>query len=848
MVDFRKRIGKNTTAKVVDPRALYDSLDRASDKGPLRPVQERVLAEWHASRRAARDIILKLHTGQGKTLVGLLMLQSKINEGVGPALYLCPNHFLVDQTVEQARLFGVHCVTAEEELPDEFTEGRAILVTVIHKLFNGLSKFGLGAKSVPIGSILLDDAHACIDALKDQFVIKLHHNQPDETNAYSEILELFENDLRQQGEGSFEDICRNDYNAYLPVPYWSWWDKTSEVAGILSRHAKTQAIKFAWPLLKDSLRNTLCLVSGTHAVIAPYIPPLEHFGSYANAKHRIFMSATVTDDSFLVKGLGLEPKTVQNPLVDPDERWSGEKMILVPSQIDDALIRSKFVEQFAKENNRRSYGVVVLVPSAKRCADWGKYGALVVDKKTIGSAVRDLRNNQFSKTLVISNYYDGIDLPDNACRILIIDSKPFAEEMLERYEEDRRPDSKLIAGRIARIIEQGMGRAVRGEKDYCVIILLGSDLIRTLQAPGQRDFFSDQTRRQIELGREIAEYAKEEIAVGTLPLDAFIGLLTQSLRRDAGWKDWYVEQMNAMESRGKPTREDLLRIFQIELSAEREFQSGKIDRATQAIQSLLDSEAVSDSDRGWYLQELARHTYPRSKMHSNELQCSAHKANRSLLRPKEGMHVEKIRTLAPEKRIERIKGWLAGQETFENVATHLDEVFTNLTFGAIADRFEQALQELAGALGFESDRPDKEWKEGPDNLWGLRDDQYLLFECKNEVELTRAEIDKRETDQMNRSSAWFARYYPRSAVTRIMIIPPRKLARSAALINDVLVMGKKELTLLRDNVRAFFNEFRTVDLHDLSEKKINAYLEVHQLTVDDLTTRYGQKPRAHKGQ
>ena len=104
-----------------------------------------------------------------------------LNEGVGPALYLCPNYFLVNQTVEQAISFGIHCVTTEDELPDEFTEGRAILVTVVHKLFNGLTKFGLGAKSLPVGSVLIDDAHACIDAIKDQFVITLHHEDPNES-------------------------------------------------------------------------------------------------------------------------------------------------------------------------------------------------------------------------------------------------------------------------------------------------------------------------------------------------------------------------------------------------------------------------------------------------------------------------------------------------------------------------------------------------------------------------------------------------------------------------------------------------------------------------------------------
>jgi len=330
-------------------------------------------------------------------------------------------------------------------------------------------------------------------------------------------------------------------------------------------------------------------------------------------------------------------------------------------------------------------------------------------------------------------------------------------------------------------------------------------------------------------------------------MDAFNGVVRQCLKRDAGWKEWYVEQMNAMELRGQPTSEDLLQIFQAELSAEREFQDMNADRAVETIQNLIDKQTLTDTDRGWYLQEIARYTYSISKAQSNERQRGAHKSNHSLLRPKEGMVFTKVQTLTPEKRLGRIKEWLSSHDIFESVATHVDDILTNLSFGVAADRFEHALKELASALGFESDRPDKEWKEGPDNLWGLRDDQYLLFECKNEVELTRAEINKREADQMNRSSAWFKRYYPGSDVTRILIIPARNLASSAALNDDVLIMRKGQLDQLTKNVRGFFNEFRTVDLRDLSESKIHEHLCMHKLMVDDLTTAYGQKPIAHKG-
>src|SRR4051812_22997421 len=106
MVDFSKRLEKKTTTKRLAPKEIYDGLDRASDKGPLRPAQDVILTDWHAHYRDKRDVIVKLHTGQGKTLIGLLILQSCLNSEGGPVVYLCPDNFLIEQTCVQAKQFG----------------------------------------------------------------------------------------------------------------------------------------------------------------------------------------------------------------------------------------------------------------------------------------------------------------------------------------------------------------------------------------------------------------------------------------------------------------------------------------------------------------------------------------------------------------------------------------------------------------------------------------------------------------------------------------------------------------------------------------------------------------------
>ena len=146
-----------------------------------------MLKEWHSRHRNSRDVIVKLHTGQGKTLIGLLMLQSRLNAGKGPALYLCPNNFLVSQTCEQARQFGIATCTADPDLPDDFSGETKILVTSVQKLSNGLTKFGLHPSSVAVDTVLMDDAHACTDIIRDACRIRI----PADETAYDVLWTLF---------------------------------------------------------------------------------------------------------------------------------------------------------------------------------------------------------------------------------------------------------------------------------------------------------------------------------------------------------------------------------------------------------------------------------------------------------------------------------------------------------------------------------------------------------------------------------------------------------------------------------------------------------------------------------
>jgi replicative superfamily II helicase len=798
-----------------------------------------VLTEWFSKRQDTRDVIVKLHTGQGKTLIGLLMLQSRLNAGKGPVLYLCPDNFLIEQSCEQAKQFGIAPCTADPELPDEFLNGNKILVTSVQKLFNGLTKFGLNRQSLQVDTLLMDDAHACADTIREQCRIRI----PSEEPAYDALRTLFAADLEMQGVGTYADICNDKREAILPVPYWAWVAREAEIARILSTHAGRESIRFAWPLLRDMLGHCQCVISGTAVEIEPYIAPLSAFGTYWKANHRVFMSATVTDDAFLVKGLRLTPETITDPLSYAKETWSGEKMVLIPPLIHEDLDRERIVKGLGSPNPKRRFGVVALVPSFNRTKDWESHGAIIANKGSLADLVDGLKKGEFEKAVVLANRYDGIDLPDDACRILVFDSKPYSESLVDLYQESCRPDSEATLMRTIRTVEQGMGRSVRGEKDYCVVVVIGTDLVRLIRDKDSRRYLSSQMAAQIELGLEIAGMARQEIEDGTKPTDAFNGLLRQCLGRDADWKAFYVEQMDMVKPSG--ANEQVLRLYATELAAETAYNAGDYTSASEQLQKLLDSGTIQNDDRGWYLQEMARYHYLSDRTESQRLQIAAHKSNRLLLKPPTGVTVAKL-TILSQGRVERIAKWIGGFGTYADLDVGLSDILARLVFGTKADRFEQALDELSRALGFAGERPDKEWKEGPDNLWALDATQYLLLECKSEVDINRAEINKHEAEQMNRSSAWFNKHYAGMNVKRLIVHPANTVPSSAAFTHEVEAMREAELKRFVKSVREFFKSFEAMNFKDLSAAQIQKMIDAHNLSVPELLTRYSKKLRNRK--
>ncbi|WP_315288786.1 DEAD/DEAH box helicase family protein [Leptotrichia massiliensis] len=845
MIDFKKKMNKNSIQKKINPIDIYNDLDRKSDTSSLRPTQEKILTQWFTENK--RDTIIKLHTGEGKTLIGLLMLQSILNENKGPCLYICPNKYLVSQVCAEAKKFGFsYCTFDDGDIPDDFENGKKIMITHAHKVFNGLSKFGINNKSMKIGAIVLDDSHTCIDIIKEAVTITIDKEKNKEL--YKDIVSIFEEDLKDQGEGSFSDIISddNDYETIMEVPYWSWMDKKTEILNLIQKQKKeTIEIKSKWNLLKNNIINCTCYITSKKIEIVPYFIDKDMFSIFSKAKRRILMSATTQDDLFLIKGLGFPIKAIKNPLINNTQKWSGEKIIIIPSLIHEELDRTTIVSKFSNvQIEKFNFGVVVLVPNSKKAQEYNIHNkAVITDSEKIFGQIDNFKKQNYNKILVINNRYDGIDLPDEMCRILIIDSLPYSDNLSDRYEVMCRPSSEIINKKIAQKIEQGLGRGVRGEKDYCAIIVIGPDLVKFMRSQNSKKYFSKQTQKQIDIGLSINRDDEEKSIEN--PIEIVSNLLKQILKdRDEGWKEYYNSEMEKIENSDNQDLK-LYEKFELEQFIEEKLVNGEYGLACEKLQNYIEKLKNNNGNTleiGWYYQKLARLYYYQNKIIiSNDFQKEAFKRNKQLLKPKSGIDYNKIFYIE-EKRLSRIKEFFKKYKNKEERKLDIDLIISDLSFGVKADKFEEALDKVGKLLGFETQRPDKEIRKAPDNLWGVGKQTYLMFECKSEVKDTRKEIYKKEAGQMNSHCGWFEKEYDEDTkVYRFMIIPTKNLAYEADFTHDVKIIRKNKLIEFKKNLKKFIDNLYDYDINEISDSTLQTLLNKYKLNAEDFDNEYSEK-------
>jgi hypothetical protein len=774
-----------------DPIQLFDALpNKAAGLGYLRQVQAAVLQKW-SERRDQVDLALKMNTGTGKTIVGLLIAQIGMNDGAGPSLYLAPDPHLVDRVVREGRRLGLGVVTEPDD-PD-FRRGLSVCVTSLQRLFNGKSTFGLADRAAPtrVGTVVVDDAHSAVTRLDELSRTFIPAGHP----AHESLMSMFGDALASQGRARLLDIQAGDRGACMRVPFWEWQSRAQEVLDVLHPYRTTPLLEWTWRLVGDHLDVCEAIVTAGGIEIVPPLPPVQKFPSFTDAKRRVYLTATLANDSVLVTHFDAHEASIATPVVPDSAADLGDRLILVPQELlpdltDDQIHEA--VAALAVTDN-----VVVLVPSWPRAERWREVANEIVSTGEQVTAVVERLKAGPVGLVVIINRYDGIDLPDRACRVLVLDGLPQVTSGAERREASALRDSTTIVTRQVQRFEQGLGRGVRSREDRCAVLVLDRRLVELISDPGTPARLSPGTRAQLNLSRQVARAVMRSNRVN---LDDLTGLVRQVVDGAEDFKAVARKALLGVTYETEPitpTARPLRDAYNAAVRGDFHTAAEAADRAVNEARTTLKDDRLA----GWLMEKAAAYRNPVDPARAQAQLASASAMNPSTLRPLAGTGLTVERPT--RRQAERAVTFLTGRYASGNdLRIGVEALLADLAWDPDrTDDAEQALCDLGVHLGFASHRPEKATGTGGDVLWELGDDCYLPIEMKTGAQTSF--ISKRDIDQLGGTARWVSETIrPSGSVVPLMVHPSSLAHRAATPPSGMRVIDREYLAKLVGAVRS----------------------------------------------
>lgn len=501
---------KRTVQQFPSPEELYLSgtLPRTSAAvDSLWLHQGDVIRAYAEGHQDTPDLALELPTGTGKTLPGLLIAEWVRRKTAGPVIYATPTKQLARQVAGTAEREGIpvavltgaakHWNPADEVSVEG---GEAIGLTTYSAIFNSSPK-------LPEAQLLIfDDAHAGEQFVGNEYGISIRRY--DDEDAYFKVLEalkpfLFEL-LIQRLEGEPDPGAHHQVRLILPAIDQ---EALAKLDAVLAGLPKPHSYKLA--MIRSGLAACCVYLSYGGIQIRPMIPPTYENHIYAHAKQRIYLSATLGSGGELERAFGRR-NIVRMPLPTKTPPRSGRRLFVFPDLVKggDAVGLTKQIVGLMDKALVLSQETVANSEAAAK--------ALAGDDVPV-SGRDDLERHGLESfgeastgVLGLANRYDGLDLPGDACRIVVLGGKPDAVGLQERFLSERAEANAALAERLRTRIVQGAGRCTRGPNDYAVVVVLGSDIVKYFSRPENLKSLEPELQAEVEFGWQNSKGANPE--------------------------------------------------------------------------------------------------------------------------------------------------------------------------------------------------------------------------------------------------------------------------------------------------------------------------------------------------
>lgn len=432
----------------------------------LWPWQKEVLAAYEPLEV---DVAVELPTGTGKTLIGLLAAEEFREQGRGPVAYLAGNKQLAQQVERHARQVNFPVVRFQGPKDSwsprdvrAYNFGQAIGV------MNYWNYINASPGVEPAGLLILDDVHLLEQPLRDFFTVAIPRSDP-----------LHEEILRRIVERcSYYSLAKDLLGGVEPpsppemLVFPDSADLADEVRDLLdSRLVHGTDPWWAWQEIRQRLEVCCWLISARAISFTPYVPPAQTIRHFAEPVRRLYLSATIGSVEDLRRRLGTPPLEKLTASVQPRQ---GERLVVLREE-PELLSATELVDLLRSFLSTRPKALWL-------CARRDTVSALefALTLSELPGSVRILEKDNAADEpfaaddhghLITAGRYDGMDFPDEACRVEILPEVPVATSDLEEWASAYLRDARFAEARFSQRVAQALGRCNRSDNDRAVYIL-----------------------------------------------------------------------------------------------------------------------------------------------------------------------------------------------------------------------------------------------------------------------------------------------------------------------------------------------------------------------------------------
>lgn len=805
------------------PEALFRDLRGRSIPAP-HAHQADVLREYQKTAMQYPDVALQLPTGSGKTLVGFLIgewRRRKVRERV---VYLCPTNQLVHQVVEQAttkygiaaRAFVGPKSEYDPEAKAEYQNGGCVAVTSYAALFN-VNPFFRDPQL-----LVLDDAHAAENYIASYWSLRVERFREEHSALYAALAAALGHRLSPVDRARItrEWSSRWDATWVDKLPSSTFAELADELVAIVDAHVEGLDLRYPWATLRGNLAGCHCYVGASEICIRPIIPPTMTHAPFAMATQRLYMSATLGAGGELERITGV--KRIERLAAPPgwDNQGIGRRLFLFPGWSLRQPDQERLVNRLIQHAGR----ALVLVPDDRRAREVKSRIEASLAIPVFGAKELEASKAPFvsapAAAAIVANRYDGIDFPQDECRMLVVDGLPTATTLQERFLVQRFGAIALLNDRILTRIIQACGRCTRDATDYSAVVILGEELQRYLLTAERRGFLHPELQAELEFGMQQSK--------GTTA-DEFCENVAAFLGRTQAWRDadgGIVALRQSLSQTGIPGAEELRKAVAHEVSYQYALWDGNALGALEAARKVL-AELISAPLKGYralwlYLAGVAAE---RASAHSQPLAEVAREYYRLANDASPGVRwLNALAQAVPLAQsvsnhaqllavIERLEGRLSALGTVQDRDFTAEEKVIQEGLAQSDHRlFEDAHLRLGRMLGF--DAGNVESPAAPDPWWVADETLCFVFEDHSEAKPT-SRLDVKKARQVASHPNWVRAKLEVEAsavIVPVLLTPVEKADPEALLhlqgvacwpLSEFRAWAKEALATVRDLRRSF---------------------------------------------